>query len=81
MEPKEKYMALRNDPRRILKTIRLGEGSDTRCYHCDQLVHTEPATTELAKRIDNETLVFFQKCPICGHKLYWREYHCFTHNA
>lgn len=73
---KETLKNLRNDPRRCLKVIRLNEGSNTYCDHCNQQVHTDAATTQLAKRIDSRTLVFFQKCPKCGHKLYWQENNC-----
>lgn len=78
METKDKLIALRNDPRKCLKAIRLKENpSFMFCDRCNKTVRCEPKTTELSRRADNETLVFFQRCPDCGHKLYWKEFHCF----
>lgn len=73
---KQTLINLKDDPRRCLKAIRLGGGSHTYCGRCGRTVHTDAATTELARRIDSRTLLFFQRCPDCNHKLYWQENHC-----
>lgn len=85
MEKTDRKALLRNlqdDPRRILKTIRLaGETSVSFCRRCGSTVQVKNSTTELSRRLDGDKLVFFQRCPECGHKLYWTEYHCFTYKT
>ena len=83
MEKNERITLLRslqNDPRRVLKSILLTGGTTASfCRRCDRTVQVKNSTTELSHRLDGDKLVFFQRCPECGHKLYWTEYHCFTH--
>lgn len=80
METKKRLTALRDDPRRCLKAIRSAETPVTMsCDRCGRFVACNPQTAQLARRTDDETLLFFYRCPECGHKLYWKEIHCFTH--
>ena len=77
MELKDKLQALLNDPRRVLKTIRMAENPiSIYCNKCNELAECDPKTVELSRRIDKETLIFFCKCSRCGRKFYWRENHC-----
>lgn len=73
---------LQDDPRRTLKVIRLSGGTSTSfCGRCNRPVQVRNSTTELSRRLDGDKLVFFQRCPECGHKIYWTEYHCFINNT
>lgn len=75
MLQKETLQSLRNDPRRTLKVLRLTSPAKTYCDRCCEYVSPDSRTTELSKRIDNDTMLFFRRCPNCNKKIHFQEYH------